>query len=72
MNERPSLRSHALNASIESFRSGELGLRAAAKRANMPLSEFISFVSEAGIPVLDQTAEEYEADVRMLDAWLKV
>lgn len=71
MNELQSPTKDTLTMSIERFRSGELGLCAAAKHAGIPLSELISLVSQAGVPVLDQAAKEYESDVRTLDAWLK-
>jgi hypothetical protein len=43
----------------------------AAKRADMPLADFITHVSRSGIPVINQTAEEVQQDIDTLEQWLQ-
>lgn len=52
------------------FKDGELSLARSAKLADMPLANFIAHVSRLGIPVINQTAEEAQADMDTLEQWL--
>lgn len=56
---------------IEKFRDGVLSLACAAEVADMPLADFIEYVSRLGIPVINQTAEEVQEDMNTLEQWLK-
>lgn len=52
------------------FKDGNLSLARSAKLADMPLGNFIAHVSRLGISVIDQTAEEVQADIDTLEQWL--
>jgi predicted HTH domain antitoxin len=52
------------------FKDGNLSLARSAKLADMPLGNFIAHVSRLGISVIDQTAEEVQADIDTLQQWL--
>lgn len=52
------------------FKDGNLSLARSAKLADMPLANFIAHVSRLGISVIDQTAEEVQADIDTLEQWL--
>lgn len=53
------------------FKGGELSLARAANLADMTLARFIVHISRLGIPVINQTDDEVEEDMDMLDEWLK-
>ncbi len=56
---------------VAEFKNGALSLACAAKRADMPLADFITHVSRLGIPVINQTAEEVQQDIDALEQWLQ-
>ncbi len=56
---------------VAEFKEGALSLAYAAKRADMPLADFITHVSRLGIPVINQTAEEVQQDIDTLEQWLQ-
>jgi predicted HTH domain antitoxin len=53
------------------FKDGDLSLARSAKLADTPLADFIAHVSRLGIPVINQTAEDAQQDMDILDQWLK-
>jgi predicted HTH domain antitoxin len=60
-----------MNEEIAKFQDGALSLACAAELANMPLADFIAQVSRLGIPVINQTAEEVQEDMDILEQWLQ-
>lgn len=64
LNHKPSLATAML-------KNGDLCLARSAKLADMPLANFIAYISCLGIPVINQTAEEVQEDMSTLEQWLK-
>jgi predicted HTH domain antitoxin len=53
------------------FKDGELSLARSAKLAKMALADFIEHISRLGIPIINQTAEEVDQDMDILEQWLQ-
>lgn len=52
------------------FRDGHLSLGRAARLAEMPLSQFVTYLSRLGIPVINLDATDVARDLDTLDEWL--
>ena len=52
------------------FKNAELSLARSANVAMMPLVDFITHLSHLKIPVINQTAEDVDADMDTLEQWL--
>jgi predicted HTH domain antitoxin len=53
------------------FKDGELSIARSAKLAKMALADFIEHISRLGIPIINQTAEEVDQDMDILEQWLQ-
>lgn len=55
---------------VSLYRDAALSLGAAAKVANMTVSDFLAVLAAQGIPVGVRTAEEFEDDLATAEQWL--
>lgn len=53
---------------VQLYKSGDLTSARAAKLAGMALSQFLAYISEQGIPVVDHAPAELEAELQAFDA----
>ena len=53
---------------LELYRRRELSSGKAAELLGMPLEEFMTYTSRLGIPFFDMSAEEWDEELRTLDA----
>ena len=54
---------------LELYRRGSISSGKAAELIGMPRLEFIRHASRLGIPLIDMTPDEWEAEKATLDAW---
>lgn len=54
---------------LELYRRGTLSSGKAAELLVMPRLDFIRHASKLGIPYIDMTADEWQAEKRTLDGW---
>ena len=54
---------------LELYRRGSISSGKAAEFIGMPRLEFIRHASRLGIPLIDMTTDEWEAEKATLDAW---
>ena len=54
---------------LKSFRDGKLTLAQGANFCGMNIYDFISCVSQAGIPIIDYTIEEVDQELAQLNAY---
>ena len=54
---------------LELYRRGTISSGKAAELLSMPRLEFIRYASHLGIPLIDMTADEWEAEKAALEAW---
>ena len=54
---------------LELYRRGSVSSGKAAELLNMPRLDFIRHASRLGIPHIDLTQDEWEAEKAVLDAW---
>jgi predicted HTH domain antitoxin len=52
------------------FKDGGLSLVRAAKLAQCTLPEFLRYLALNNIPVIDMTEEEFDREIKTMDAWL--
>lgn len=67
----PNLEQVRLVLGISMFRDKQLSILAAAKVAGKPLSEMLTIVSDLGIPVVDYTQEEADAEVNFSETLIQ-
>lgn len=54
---------------IELYRRGTISRGKAAELLGMPLLDFLKLASRLGIPYIDMTKEEWEAEKRAIESW---
>ena len=54
---------------LELYRRGAISSGKAAELLGMPRLDFIRYASHLGIPFVDMTADEWEAEKAALEAW---
>ena len=54
---------------LELYRRGAISSGKAAELLGMPRLDFIRYASHLGIPFIDMTADEWEAEKATLEAW---
>jgi len=54
---------------LELYRRGAISSGKAAELLGMPRLDFIRYASHLGIPFIDMTADEWEAEKAALEAW---
>lgn len=54
---------------LELYRRGSISSGKAAELLGMPRLDFIRYASHLGIPFIDMTADEWEAEKAALEAW---
>jgi predicted HTH domain antitoxin len=54
---------------LELYRRGSISSGKAAELLRMPRLDFIHYASKLGIPFIDMTADEWEAEKAALGAW---
>ena len=54
---------------LELYRRGAISSGKAAELLDMPRLDFIRYASHLGIPFIDMTADEWEAEKAALEAW---
>ena len=66
----PNIEQVRMVLAVSMFQNHDLSLAAAAKVAGKSLSEMLTAVSEMGIPVVDYSKEEVDAEAETLEQWL--
>ena len=66
----PNIEQVRMVLAVSMFQNHDLSLAAAAKVAGKSLSEMLTAVSEMGIPVVDYSKEEADAETETLEQWL--
>jgi len=54
---------------LELYRRGSISSGKAGELLGMPRVDFIRYASRLGIPYIDMTADEWEAEKAVLEAW---